>query len=276
MNTRETDAALATLLAGHATQAYLIGAVVSGLKGRELEFLQRFGSDHAGQKAARPSFDEVFGVLASAVFTEAAPDRVNQLLHWAAAAGRAGWQQRAVLGSVTKPVRFSREVSVPRELSESADEQVRSLAGQLSRRLVVARPAGTKGTKLTPAELTAANRGEKAYIVYCAQCHQADGRGLAGTALPLAGSKWVLGPGELTAKIVLRGKQSPGSLMPPWGGVLEDSAIASIVTYVRHQWGNNATAVSPEMVRKTRAETQSMAGFWTEELLAQEAVQLQR
>ena len=251
----------------------MIGAVVSGLKGRELEFSQRLGQDPAWQEAA-PSYEQVFGVLASAVFTEASAERVNRLLSWTAATGRAGWQRIAVLGSVSKPVRLSSQVSVPRELSDSADERIRSLAGQLSRRLVQAEKAGAVGARLTPAELTAANRGEKAYIVYCAQCHQTDGRGMPDTALPLAGSKWVLGSAELTAKIVLRGKQGKGALMPPWGGVLDDSAISAIVTYVRHHWGNNASAVSPEMVRKARSETQSMCGFWTEELLAQEAAKL--
>ncbi|MBI4624112.1 MAG: HEAT repeat domain-containing protein [Verrucomicrobia bacterium] len=272
VKTPEAEAALATLLAHHATQPYVIGAVASGLKGRELEFLQRLGQDRAWQEAA-PSYEQVFGVLASAVFTEASAERVNRLLSWTAATGRAGWQRIAVLGSVSKPVRLSSQVSVPRELSDSADERIRSLASQLSRRLVVAEKAGAAGARLTPTELTAANRGEKAYIVYCAQCHQADGRGMPDTALPLAGSKWVLGPGELTAKIVLQGKQSKAALMPPWGGVLDDAAISAIVTYVRHHWGNNASAVSPEMVRKARSETQTMSGFWTEELLAQEAAQ---
>lgn len=270
--TPEAEAALATLVSRHAAQPYLIGAVVSGLKGRELEFLQRLGQDSTGREVT-PAQEEVFRVLAAAIFTEGSAERIDRLLTWTAGAGRTGWQQVAVLGSVGKPVRLSRPVSIPRELSAATDDHVRTLAGQLSRRLVVAEKSGAARGNLTSAELTAANRGEKAYIVYCAQCHQADGRGMPDTALPLAGSKWVLGPGELTAKIVLRGKQGKSALMPPWGGVLDDPVIASIVTYVRHHWGNNASAVTPDMVRKARRETQTMSGFWTEELLTREATQ---
>ena len=59
--------------------------------------------------------------------------------------------------------------------------------------------------------------------------------------------------------------------MPPLGTTLTDEQIAGVLTYVRRQWGNEASAIHPEMVKETRAATNGRTRPWTQdELLALE------
>lgn len=269
----DAEAALAALLSRHARQPYLIGAVVSSLPGRELEMLESLGQGKALVES-KPAYDQAFKTLAAAVFGEGSAERVVRLLQWTAASERPGWQQQAVLGSVAKPVRLSAKVEMPPEFAQADDKRIRALAEQLERRFLWPGKDGGARGELSVADRSLFRAGEKAYAINCAPCHQSNGRGLADTALPLAGSKWVMGPDVLLAKIVLLGKQGKLTLMPPWGNVLDDRQIASILTYIRNEWGNSAPPVFPETVRKVRSETRAMNGFWTDETLTAEATRL--
>ena len=114
---------------------------------------------------------------------------------------------------------------------------------------------------------------------YCATCHQPDGKGLSASGFPpLTGNNWVLGNHERLIKIVLKGLYGPLEVsgvkysgqvpMTPFGGMLKDDEVASVITYLRNSFGNKASAVSPEMVKKVRSETNSKKGFYSpEELL---------
>jgi mono/diheme cytochrome c family protein len=259
------EAALARLLLRHPSQPFIVDAVVSGLRGRELEFLERISTSEPW-KTERPDYNRIASALAAAIFTEAVPARIARLLRWTGAPERRHSLQLAVLGSVDKPVRLERAVAMPAALVEAGDERIkaasRTLAGFLS---VVSRNRGE--SELTAQEKSLFRSGARGYTVYCAQCHQADGRGLADTAAPLAGSKWVLGSGEITTRIVLHGKQRQTAIMPPWGNVLDDQTVAAILTYIRRAWGNDGAAILPVDVRRVRAETTSVSTLWTEETL---------
>jgi len=114
---------------------------------------------------------------------------------------------------------------------------------------------------------------------YCSTCHQSDGGGLSASQFPpLRGTPWVTGSPERMIKIVLNGlmgpitianKTYPGQVpMTPYRGMLDDTEVAAVITYVRNSFGNQASAITPEMVAKVRAETEAKTGFWTaEELL---------
>lgn len=111
--------------------------------------------------------------------------------------------------------------------------------------------------------------GQSEYAV-CAACHQADGKGLAGTFPPLAGSEWVTGDPNIPIAIVLHGMQGPvtvagqqyNSLMAPLG-TLSDEQIAAILTYERSSWGNSASPVTAAQVAQVRAATSSRTQPWT-------------
>jgi mono/diheme cytochrome c family protein len=75
----------------------------------------------------------------------------------------------------------------------------------------------------------------------------------------------------IPVRILLHGKEGTVGLMPPLGTSLTDEQIAGVLTYVRRQWGNEAAAVKPEMVKETRAATTGRTRPWTqEELIALE------
>ncbi|MHA7130885.1 PVC-type heme-binding CxxCH protein [Algoriphagus namhaensis] len=108
---------------------------------------------------------------------------------------------------------------------------------------------------------------------FCSTCHQSDGGGLSASQFPpLRGTPWVTGSPERMIKIVLKGimgemevagKVYPGQVpMTPYEGMLNDTEVAAVITYVRNSFGNNASAVTPELVAKIREEIKEKEGFW--------------
>ncbi len=122
-----------------------------------------------------------------------------------------------------------------------------------------------------PAEIHAQDGGQL-FTLYCSACHGADGKGAGNGAFPpLAASPYLLADPELPIKIVLQGLHGPIDVlgktynleMPPQGAAIVDDQIAAILTYVRSSWGNKASAVTPALVKKIRAETTTRSEHWT-------------
>jgi mono/diheme cytochrome c family protein len=123
------------------------------------------------------------------------------------------------------------------------------------------------------------HRGKKVYErPTCTTCHQTTGLGTPGTFPPLAGSDWVneKEPGRiiravllgLTGPITVNG-QPFNNTMVAWN-TLSDQEIADVITYVRQEWGNKASPVTPEQVAAVRAKlkAQGRTTTWTpDELL---------
>ncbi|RRB04960.1 PVC-type heme-binding CxxCH protein [Larkinella rosea] len=144
------------------------------------------------------------------------------------------------------------------------------------------KPLKEKATvsSLKGAELALYNAGKEIYGKegYCTTCHQADGKGLAASGFPpLNGTPWVIGNEERLIKIALKGllgpievagKNYPGQVpMTPFGGLLNDNELAAVLTYVRNSFGNTASAISPEQVKKVRAATESKKDFYAPDQL---------
>lgn len=117
-----------------------------------------------------------------------------------------------------------------------------------------------------------AQDGGQLYSQYCSACHGPDGRGASeGLFPPLAGSEWLAGEPERAIQVVLRGLQGPievrdrayNLIMPPQGAVLDDTAIAAILSHVRRSWGNEGEAVDAATVAAARAASADHDGFWT-------------
>ena len=75
----------------------------------------------------------------------------------------------------------------------------------------------------------------------------------------------------VSGPIEVLGKKYPGQVpMTPFGGMLNDEEVASVLTYVRNSFGNQASAVSPEKVKNIRASIKNKTGFYSpDELLKQ-------
>ena len=120
--------------------------------------------------------------------------------------------------------------------------------------------------------------GKQAYEMVCLGCHQPDGKGIPGAFPPLAGSPWVSGDPERIAKIVLHGLTGPITLdghtyhaeMPPQGSLLDDAAIAHVLTYVRNSWGNSASSVEPASITALRKKYESRSEYWDADALLKE------
>lgn len=109
---------------------------------------------------------------------------------------------------------------------------------------------------------------------FCSTCHQPDGGGLNASGFPpLRGTPWVTGSPERLIKIVLKGllgpinvagRDYPGQVpMTPFEGMLNDSEVAAVLTYVRNSFGNQASTISPELVQKVREEVKAKEGFYS-------------
>ena len=115
------------------------------------------------------------------------------------------------------------------------------------------------------------SRGRSLYEVSCGACHQVDGEGKEGVASPLAGSEWVTGSEGRLLRIALDGVRGPIQVrgkryqleMPALRHVYGDEDMAAILTYIRGAWGNSASAVTAEFVRKVRSQTAQRGDSWT-------------
>jgi mono/diheme cytochrome c family protein len=115
-----------------------------------------------------------------------------------------------------------------------------------------------------PAEATlAAEPGKEIYTKYCMACHQASGSGVQGMYPTLHNTDWVSGDKSRLIGILLNGQQGEitvngqvfRGVMPPHQ-YLTDEQIADVLTYVRSNFGNSASAVLPEEVARLRLEPQ--------------------
>jgi mono/diheme cytochrome c family protein len=121
---------------------------------------------------------------------------------------------------------------------------------------------------LTAAEQERFDAGRQIYQNLCQACHQADGRGQDRLAPTLIGSTLALAPAVVPARILLHGKDGPVGLMPPVGSVLTDDDIASVLTYVRREWGQTGSPVDAATVRAVRSQTAERARPWTDQELS--------
>lgn len=135
---------------------------------------------------------------------------------------------------------------------------------------VASAAGGAAAAPAAGAPSAAEQEGRQVYAT-CTTCHQANGQGIPATYPPLAGSEIATGTPEIPIAIVLHGLTGPlkvhgteyNNIMTPWGPVFNDAQIAAVLTYVRSQWGNSASAITAEQVAKVRAATSSRTTMWT-------------
>ncbi len=90
--------------------------------------------------------------------------------------------------------------------------------------------------------------GKALFLKNCAACHQPTGKGIPGAFPALAGSKFVQGKGSEVATVLLKGRGG----MPDFSESLSDRDIATVLTFVRSNWGNQADGLSEADVGSLR------------------------
>lgn len=167
------------------------------------------------------------------------------------------------------PVRISREPAPLVALSAAAGDLAERAARILDRVEWPGKPGAVTVAPLTAAEQLRFDNGRTVFTNTCIACHQADGRGRDRVAPTLVGAELVLAPAHVPARILINGKEGPTGLMPPLGQALSDEQMASVLTYIRRQWGNTASPVTSQTVGEVRAETGGRSRPWNhEEILA--------
>ena len=124
-------------------------------------------------------------------------------------------------------------------------------------------------------EINLFKMGKKLFARNCINCHQGSGLGLAGVFPPLADSQWVLGSEERLVKLVWNGLQgviqvkgeSYNGIMPAFEGLLTELQMAAVLTYIRQEWGNNASEISLELATQFIASIKGRGSWNSEELL---------
>jgi mono/diheme cytochrome c family protein len=166
-----------------------------------------------------------------------------------------------------------------KETQESADAKGVQEIGRLML-LRIANAAKTAALAFSPEELEQLKEGENIYKTVCASCHGEDARGMpvAGAAEgvmmgpALAGSPRVQGHRDYVIKTLLHGMTGPlagqtfTQVMLPMG-TQDDRWIASIASYIRQDFGNAASFITPADVARARTATASRKAMWTFEEL---------
>ena len=116
---------------------------------------------------------------------------------------------------------------------------------------------------LSPAEQQRFDAGHEVYRNLCQACHQSDGRGQDRLAPGLVDSAIVLAPAGIPLRVLLNGKEGPVGLMPPVGASLTDDQLAGVLTYIRREWGQTGSPVTPAEAAAVRAETAGRPRPWT-------------
>lgn len=122
--------------------------------------------------------------------------------------------------------------------------------------------ASTVDTLRGPERRTVA--GANLYMQNCESCHVDTGKGYPPYLPPLAGNPPVMDPDPASLiNIVLNGSSrlivdgTPDAYrMPGYRLTLNDQQIADIVSFMRAEWGNNASAVTAQQVADLRALTE--------------------
>ncbi len=102
--------------------------------------------------------------------------------------------------------------------------------------------------------------GRKVYETQCAMCHGDEGKGRPPAFPPLAGNQSITMRSPVNSiRMVLNGGYAPGTRknprpygMPPFSHILDDQAIAAVVTYIRVAWENSGTPVTTAETNELR------------------------
>jgi mono/diheme cytochrome c family protein/glucose/arabinose dehydrogenase len=144
---------------------------------------------------------------------------------------------------------------------------------------------GPTNKKLGGEDMRLYNVGKEVFNreAHCVTCHQADGKGVNNVYPGLANSEWLKNDPDRVIKIVLKGlygplefqgkKYGPEKGTPPmmgFGPLLNDQELAGVITYVNQSFGNDLPSVTPDQVKKVRAEVESRAIYYTVEEILKE------
>ncbi|MEK6477526.1 c-type cytochrome [Catalinimonas sp. 4WD22] len=290
LNTQAAYPLLAGIAERSGSSPLIRDAVISSLEDQEFRFLQTLWQSPQW-KEQEPSKAIFLEMLATSVIRKREPAELTALLSMLDVNEDAfSWREKALLTSISiqgkqgkmKPIMLA---SAPHVLEREAQSGASNFAVLASLFEWPGHVADTSTVEeqslLNEEEQQLFALGRQHYLTTCAGCHGTDGAGLNRFAPPLVDSEWVIGDEKRLALIVLHGMEGTlevggkiydaPEILPvmPAHSTLDDATIASILTYIRNEWGNNAGAVSRGLVGKTRLTSQGRVMPWKVEELNQ-------
>jgi mono/diheme cytochrome c family protein len=104
-------------------------------------------------------------------------------------------------------------------------------------------------------------------MTYCAACHQRDGEGAPPRFPPVAVTDWVTGDKQRLISVIINGLEGPivvrgetYNFPMPQHSFLSDEDVASVATFIRQNFGNDASEVTVEEVREFRSRMENENG----------------
>jgi mono/diheme cytochrome c family protein/glucose/arabinose dehydrogenase len=273
-----------TVLTRYGSDPITVDATISGLRESEAEVLNR-----VVQATVTAQASDAVTMLAGAVARSGDAVAVQNILERVGDSTTAVWQRTALLQGLdtglaaagggrgggrgrglaqpARPVSLTTEPAALVKLAAGVDE-LSTIAKRILAKLEWTgkpAPAAVAAVPLTPEEQRRFDGGAEIYKSICIGCHQADGKGKEKIAPSLLESRYVVGPDSGAAtRILLAGKEGPIGLMPPLGFALSDEQIASVLTYIRREWGHTASPVAPDDVLEIRGLTKARTRPWTD------------
>jgi len=164
-------------------------------------------------------------------------------------------------------------------LQSNKTKGVQLVAGQILEKMEEAK--NLSATRHSPKERELYNKGKSIFDSYCATCHGVKGLGTptgTGGALiapSFSGSPRIQGHPEYAVKTLLHGLT--GAIEDKeYEGVMiamdenDDQYLASVISYIRNDFGNQGSFVIPEYVAQIRQETSSRTSNYSYDELIQE------
>ncbi|WP_296705566.1 c-type cytochrome [Algoriphagus sp.] len=274
---------LSKLLRKRGQDALIRDAVMSSLANREFEFLKStWQSEECGNNQSE---QEIFlEMLTAAIVKKASEKEIKDLLALVDQP-ELGWKEQAVLASLAIQSANSPEKGFVAFNSEPAillrndlpleANRIEMLKSMFSWPGFDPKEATISTGTLDEESMKQFAEGRQKFLVSCASCHGANGRGANRMGPPLVNSEWVLGDDKRLSLILLHGIEGPievdgkkydsPEILPvmPAHSTMDDSSIAAILTYIRNEWGNQATPVSRRTVGGMRVTTQGRVYPWS-------------
>jgi mono/diheme cytochrome c family protein len=242
---------------------------LEGLGAIEFEFLKTaFTNKDAKVRAAAVRMSEPFFQKDTSFLAELAPltkDSDNDVLI------------QLLLSMSTRVTPETRKLAESVLANNTANQYLAEIDQELNKAWFEAEAEKVAMSALSEQKRDLMMAGKTHYTALCLSCHGADGKGMPNPAIDgttmapsFVGSPRVLGAKGTLARIALDGmsgpldgKEYPGGIMIPLKAN-DDHYIASVLTYLRNSFENEAEMITPEEVAAVRKDTLGRSAPYTQ------------
>lgn len=274
---------LSLIIESYGNLALIRDASLSSLEGEEYGFLQTLLANQSW-KESNPDREVLLEMLTAAIISKGDPSEITGLLALSDTE-EMGWKESVMLSGMAIQASDLEKPGIVSLTSEPSIFKRTDLPLDPSRLSMLKRLFSWPGYQPSATITSVGNLDDKAmkqfaegrakYLTSCAGCHGNNGKGAVRMGPPLAGSEWVVGDEVRLSLIMLHGLEGPievagkkydaPEILPvmPSHSTMDDAVIASILTYIRNEWGNQAPPVTGRTVASTRHLNQGRVYPWS-------------